>query len=176
MNDAFSHMKMQIEEKERASSERKHNYNERVKESLAEDKQYRDLQNRLKSEKLQFQDDYANVLRKQMQSKSNNTMISLQNSKLQRDSEKTEGAPTHMIPGIYNLASVGTRPIYRTGVMIANSPPIPSAKAYEHHNKSANVLQSYRYNPITNQIPMLTSNPYILKEMQRYKKEPNNYK
>ena len=167
-------MKMQMEEKERVSSERKHNYNERVKESLEKDKQYKELQTRLKSDKLQFQEDYANALRRQIQSKSNTTNLSIQNEKLHHDINKIENAPTHLIPGLYNLASVGTRPIYRTGVMIAssNSPPMNSLKANpDRHGNSKSISDSNRYNPITNQIPMLTSNPYILKELHKYKQE-----
>ena len=167
MTDALSHMRMQMEEKERMHHEKKVSYNERVKESMEKDKEYRSLQQRLKSDKAQFQEDYANELKMQIQSKNSNTIMSINNEKLQRDIGKIEGAHSHLIPGLTNLASVGTRPIYRTGVMIANSPNIGGGKA--NMDKVGKQSVEVRYNPITNQIPMLTANPYIMKEMMRYK-------
>ncbi len=92
-----------------------------------------------------------------------------------------------MIPGINNLASVGSRPTCRIGkVIVSNASttlisPLASANNTKHtfdgigheavgaasKTKETKVshVTSLRYNTITNPIPLLTQNPYINREI-----------
>mmetsp|Transcript_11754 Transcript_11754/g.13344 ORF Transcript_11754/g.13344 Transcript_11754/m.13344 type:complete len:122 (-) Transcript_11754:3-368(-) len=87
-----------------------------------------------------------------------------------------------MIPGIHNLSSVGSKPLLR----VANDDLYAAAKnapyfATKELNKSQRDLRSSlkplenfastnaplrndRYDPITNPIPFVNQNPYIVKE------------
>jgi len=71
-----------------------------------------------------------------------------------------------MIPGIHNIASVGSRPIYRTGVIISSSPPLLSPKYIEAMEKR----DTTKYNTITNPMQGITQNPYILRDLDKKKK------
>jgi len=71
-----------------------------------------------------------------------------------------------MVPGLYNLASVGTRPILRTGAIITNSPGLTQKSKYEAIQRMEKQAKD-TYNPITNPIPKMTQNPYLLREMQK---------
>jgi len=171
MNDAFSHMKMQMDERSKLVSEKKNSYNSRVQESLLKDKELREIQQKLKTEKHQYQEDYASYLKGQMQNKTKETMVTIQNAKIHDAISKLESSPKPMIPGLYNLASVGTRPIYRTGVLITNSPNLGGSAKYDAASMESKgkSMKEQSYNTITNPYPTLTSNPYILREMQKYK-------
>ena len=166
MNDALLNMKYQMDEKCKHQDDKKSDYRARVNESLIKDQQYREIQTKLRNEKHQFQEDYAGFLKVQMANKNKDAITSIQSIKTHEAVDKFEKSPRPMIPGLYNLATVGTRPIYHTGVMITNSLNLGSAP---HVQQESHKVLNNKYNPITNPIPTMTSNPYFLREMQKYK-------
>lgn len=74
-----------------------------------------------------------------------------------------EEAPKGMVPGIYNIASVGSKPIYRTGIMIAQS---YSQKTLQNHSSGSQT----KFNTICNPIPLVMTNPYVIKDMIKQQK------
>lgn len=157
---------MQINEKEKMNTQRKYDYTETIKMSKEKERVYNEMQLRLKNDRHQFQEEYAESLRRQVQHK-NDTIISIPNKNLHSDINKMASAHSHLIPGLYNIASIGTRPIYRLGLMLSSSPRQSSVP--KRDRSADDKLTLGRYNPITNQIPMITSNPYIMRELEKYK-------
>jgi hypothetical protein len=169
-SETMHQLKSQMEDKEKEKSDEKNRYPSKVQQCLQDDQEIRDWQQKMKYSKMQFQHEYAKVLEGQVSDKRHKEIdIRLNNDKrVDEARSKLENSVSGMVPGIYNLASVGSRPIYRTGVMItSNSPMGVSAKYVERTSDEKNERKE-KYNTITNQIPQVTQNPYILKEMRKY--------
>lgn len=76
-----------------------------------------------------------------------------------------------MIPGINNINSIGSRPTCRGGRAIINgsfiSPESMSTKAINSTYIATPILKRTKYyNPITNPIPMISQNPYVVREVK----------
>ncbi len=82
-----------------------------------------------------------------------------------------------LIPGINNIASIGSRPTCRIGKVIAGSllTPIVSSKGMlagvsragsSRGSAMSNspLSRSSIYNPISNPVPQFTQNPYIMRQ------------
>ena len=180
LNDTMELLKIQMEEKINKKSEKKNKYASLVQQSMLEEKEIKQMQNKIKEDKAQLQRNYAKALEAQMAVKKPSS-IDVGNRRAEDASNKLESSPKGMVPGIFNIDSVGSRAIYRTGVMIAKSPSIGMSSKYmnevrkleekkkaEKPDPSAmpNII-SDRYNTITNPIPMATSNPYLMKQLSK---------
>ena len=180
LNDTMELLKMQMEEHSYKKSEKKNKYAALVQQSMLEEKEIRHMQDKIKEDKAQLQKNYAKALEAQMTVK--RPAVDMGNKRAEEASNKLESSPKGMVPGIFNIDSVGSRAIYRTGVMIAKSPSIGMSSKYmeevrklEEKKKverqsDQNVIpnkNSEKYNTITNPIPMATSNPYLIKQLSK---------
>jgi hypothetical protein len=167
-NDTLQQLKMQMEDKEREKNDEKNKYPIKVQQCLQDDHDLREWNKKMNLSKMQLKQEYARVLEGQVTDKRRKEIdIRLNNDKrIDEARSKLENSVGGMVPGLYNLASVGTRPIYRTGVMISTGSPLSVSAKYA--DKGDNSERKNVYNTITNQIPLVTQNPYILKEMRKY--------
>jgi hypothetical protein len=181
LNDTMELLKMQMEERDYKKSEKKNKYAALVQQSMLEEKEIRQMQSKIKEDKAQLQKNYAKALEAQMAVK-RPAAIEVGNKRAEDASNKLESSPKGMVPGIFNIDSVGSRAIYRTGVMIAKSPSIGMSSKYMEEvrklegkkkierQSDQNVVpnkNSEKYNTITNPIPMATSNPYLIKQLSK---------
>ena len=166
-NDTLQQLKLQMEGKEKEKNEEKNKYPIKVQQCLQDDQDLREWNKKMNLSKMQLKQEYARVLEGQVSDKRKKDIdIRLNNDKrVDEARSKLENSVGGMVPGLYNLASVGTRPIYRTGVMISTGSPMCMSAKYA---KGENIEKKNVYNTITNQIPLVTQNPYILKEMRKY--------
>ncbi len=76
----------------------------------------------MRLDKVKDQQEYKHILDTQMQTKAIPNELSIgEHKRITNAVHKMESADHGMVPGIYNLASVGSKPIYRTGLMITKS-------------------------------------------------------
>ena len=144
-------------------------YPSKAQHCIEDEKDIRDWEQKRKYGIKQLKQEYAKVLEGQVYDHKHKEIdIRFGTDKRIDDArEKIENNHNGLIPGLYNLASIGSRPIYRTGMMIANTSPIANNKFGEGPNSEGKIVKQ-KYNTITNQIPYVTTNPYILKQMQQY--------
>lgn len=115
-------------------------------------------------DKRAMKNEYRKVLETQINEKRLNQSIDLSITNKRVNSIKTPS--NGLVPGLYNIASIGTRPVHRVA---ANNVREMHMSTHADAIEKSYEIPHLKYNPITNPIAMITSNPYILKEMNKYR-------
>ena len=151
-------LEQQISEKNKGNW--KEDYEKRVNETIEKQKVYKQYEDTMKQEKFKYKEDYRRALEAQL-GKNKTLQINISDDKKLREISKLENYKGAMIPGVYTIASVGSKPLYHMGnkYSIDNTPP----------KNPIYLKETVLYNPITNPIPMLTTNPYLKKQLSNYK-------
>ena len=101
--------------------EKKQKYMETAKNIKDKSMRKIEFDEKLRLDKVMHQMEYKNILDHQTNEKPIKNELTIgENSRLSKGVNKMEMANHFMIPGIYNLASTGSKPIMRSGLMIAN--------------------------------------------------------
>jgi hypothetical protein len=160
-NKTLSILKKQIKENEIANTKTNEYYLELFKNAIKKEQEYRKLQAQFREDKVSMQSQYKKSLDSQQEFKKLNRSTDISITKNYNSTFDKYDSLHAMIPGLTNIPSIGTRPIYHSGVQISTTAK-PAARSIEEYTPPMNV-----YNPITNPIPVITLNPYILKQFRK---------
>lgn len=134
-------------------------YSELIKQTIKKSQYECELDRKAMQERMEFKNEYRKALESQINNKKLNLSIESERHKCSQDSSIA------MVPGLYNIASVGTKPICRIG---ANYRSITKPHMINQDSTHTSMDVERKYNPITNPFSVFTSNPYILKEIKKY--------
>jgi hypothetical protein len=124
----------------------------RIKE-LQKVNTYKEYENKMNSDKLKIREEYRRALDTQIANKPSPLGFPDQKN---IEIDRIEHSKNALIPGVYTIASIGTRPVYKYGPSVSYA---IKGKAEEKQ-----LQDPVLYNPITNPIPRATSNPYMIKQ------------
>lgn len=182
--------KLAYAQKDKERTSKKENYQKLLEERKKEEDDYKKQQEqmlheeeerkRLYREALQYQKGYQDYNKNNFGQMTH--MEKKLNAKDLRTYKNKEGEYEGMVPGIHNIQSVGSKPLLRKANEDTYDPSKKqpefmlgdlnrsykelktSVKPLEDFTKPESTKNTNRYDPITNPVPFVNQNPYIMKE------------